>query len=138
MANPSTGYNGRRMKILFDGAVIAAVQTRELKLNRESVDVTNDDSDGFRVLLDEPGVKSVDVSIEGVATIDNYNQLLEKWNGTTYEDVTIEHPNGTVTAAADGFLLSGLTLGGAHNEHVAFSAELQSSGIVTNTPAVSA
>ena len=135
MSNPETGYNGRYMKILFAGVVIAVVQKRELKLNRESIDVTNDDSDGFTTFLSEPGTKGVDVSIEGVTIIDNYDELLSKWEGQTYEDVTVQHPNGTITAARDGFLLGGLTLGAEHNGAVTFKAELKSSGPVTNTRA---
>jgi predicted secreted protein len=137
MSNPETGYNGRYMKILFGGVVIAAVQKRELKFNRESIDVTNDDSDGFTTFLSEPGTKGVDVSLEGVTTIDNYNELLTKWEGSTYEDVTVQHPNGTITAARDGFLLGALSLGAEHKGAVTFKCDLKSSGPVTNTPAVS-
>lgn len=128
MPNPATGYNGRTLKILIEGEVVAAVQSRELTHNRESVDVTNDDSDGWRRLLDEPGVKSLDLSVEGVCTVANMNLWINKWNGTTYEDVAVVYPDGTVVTAADGFLLSGLTIGAEHNAHVSFSAELQSSG----------
>jgi predicted secreted protein len=132
MANPETGYNGRYMRILFDGTPIAAIQKREVKFNRESIDVTNDDSDGFQTFLSEPGVKGVDISVEGVTTIDNYDELLSKWDGQTYENVTVEHPNGTVTSARDGFLLGGLTMGAEHNGACTFKAELKSSGPVTN------
>lgn len=131
MADPTTGYNGRTLKIKFDGEVIAAVQSRELKYKRESVEVTNDDSDGFQRFLSEPGKKGLDLSIEGVATIDNYNLLIDKWNGTTYENVTIEHPNGTEVSAADGFLLADLSHKGEHDKHVAFSASLSSSGPIS-------
>lgn len=137
MSNPETGYNGRYMKILFDGVVIAAVQKRELKFNRESIDVTNDDSDGFTTFLSEPGTKGVDISIEGVTTIDNYDQLLSKWSGQTYENVAIQHPNGTITSARDGFLLGALTMGAEHKGAVTFKSDLKSSGPVTNTSAVS-
>ena len=133
MADPTTGYNGRTLKILFDGEVIAAVQSREIKHKRESVEVTNDDSDGFQRFLSEPGKKGLDLSIEGVVTIDNYNLLMDKWNGTTYENVTLQHANGTEVTAADGFLLSDLSIKGEHDKHIAFSASLSSSGPITVT-----
>lgn len=130
MAEPTLGYNGRSFKILFDGEVIAAVQSREVKRNKEAVDVTTDDSDGWQRVLSEPGVRSVDVTIEGVATIDNYNNLIDRWNGSSLQNVTLQHPNGTEETADDGFFLGNLTMGAEHDKHVSFSAELKSSGPV--------
>lgn len=131
-AAPEAGYNGRELKILFDGEVIAAVQSREIAGAREPVDVSNDDDNGHRRLLPDPGMRSLDLTIEGVITINNYNLWLQKWEGNTFENVTLQHPNGAITSAEFGFFLSELSMSGAHNEHIAFSAKLASSGVVTN------
>lgn len=132
--NPETGYSGRRFKIRKGGVIIAAVQTKEAAHNAEPIDVTNDDSEGYRRLLSERAVRSIDVSIEGVATIANYYRWIADWANDTYEDVALEHPDGTVETAEDGFILTSLAITGEHNGNIAFSAELQSSGPITITP----
>lgn len=129
------GYNGRELIIQIDGVAVAAVQSKTVSRSKSEVDVTNDDSSGWRTLLSDPGTKSIDVSINGVATVDNYNELLTKWNGDVMQNVTIVHPNGDMETAADGFFLSSLEQSGEHDGHVAFTAQLMSSGAVTVTPA---
>lgn len=131
MADPTTGYNGRTLIILKDGLAIAAIQSREFKFKREGVEVTTDDSDGFQRFLSEPGKKGIDVSGEGVATVDNMNILLEMWNGTNFEDISLQFPNGTVITAGDGFLFTDLSMKGEHDKHVAFSCSFVSSGVVS-------
>lgn len=129
------GYNGRVFKIKLNGALIAAVQSKTVTHAREAVDTTNDDSDGWRVLLPNPGVRSVDVSVEGVATEDNYQIILDEWAGTANSTVTIEHADGSTATAEYGFFLGNVELSGSNDAHVAFTASLQSSGEVTITPA---
>lgn len=129
----TAGYNGRAFKIKKGAAVIAAVVTKSTSLAREAIDVTNDDSDGWRKLLPTPGNRAIDVSIEGVATVDNYKSIIQDWEGNALLSITIEHPNGSTQSATDGFFLSSLEFSGEQNGHVTFSAQLQSSGVVTST-----
>lgn len=127
------GYNGRSLKIRLDGVVIAAVRTKTVTHNREPVDTTNDDSDSNRTLLPVPASRSLDVQIEGVATSDNYQDFLANWNGNTLKDVSIENPDGSIEEAEHGFFLGNLENSGEHDGHVAFSAQLMSSGAMTLT-----
>lgn len=135
MSEAEKGYNARDLKIFLDEGegpvLIAAVQSRDIARPREAVDVSNDDSDGWRRLLGKPGTRAIDVSIEGVATVDNYERFLVKWNGATLEDVTLAHPDGS-TETGD-FFLSNLQHQGSHEEHVAFTAELQSADAITRS-----
>lgn len=125
------GYNGRALKIRKDGQVIAAVRTKTAAHNREPVDVTNDDSDSNRTLLPIPAMRSIDTSLEGVATSNNYQEFLEDWNGDTLLDITIENPDGSIEEAEHGFFLGNLEFAGEYNGYVAFSAQLMSSGAMT-------
>lgn len=125
------GYNGRSLKIRKDGQVIAAVRTKGVAHNREPVETTNDDSDGNRILLPQPALKSVDVNLEGVATVNNYQDFLTGWNGSTLQDVTIEHADGSIEEAEHGFFLGNLEYSGEYNGYVAFTAQLMSSGAMT-------
>jgi predicted secreted protein len=129
------GYNGRVFKIKLGATVIAAVQSKTATHAREGVDVTNDDSNGWRILLPDPGVRSMDVSIEGVATEDNYQVILDEWLGIVNSNITIQHADGSTATAQYGFFLGSVEFSGSNDGHVAFTASLQSSGEVTITPA---
>jgi len=128
-----SGYSGRTLRILKDGTVLAAVRSKTVTHNREPVDTTNDDSDSNRELLPVPASRSVDIQVEGVATTANYQQLLAGWNQNVMWDITIEHPDGTIEEAEDGFFLGTLEMAGEHDGYVSFSATLQSSGSMSQT-----
>ena len=124
------GYNGRHLKILKDGVAIAAVRTKTMALGRTPIDVTNDDSDGYQILLPAPGMRSANISVEGVATVNNYQAFLADWEADAFLDVTVQHPDGTSMEAEHGFFLGNIEMSGEHDGYVAFTAELQSSGPV--------
>jgi predicted secreted protein len=128
------GYNGRELVILKASVPIAAVTTKSAAHNREGVDVTTDDSAGNRTLLPDPGMRAMDMSVEGVVTVDNGQDFLEEWNGTVNSDVGVRYPDGTVATAAHGFFLGNLEFKGEYNGRVSFTAQLLSSGAVTFAP----
>lgn len=129
------GYNGRSLQIFKDGVKIAAVRSKGATHTREPVDVTNDDSDGDRTLLPAPALRGVDVTVEGVATIDNYQDFLSDWAADEFLDVEVHHADGAVVEASEGFFLGNIEFSGEYNGYVSFNASLQSSGPVTVTPA---
>lgn len=134
------GYNGRMFKVrrgtvAVPGAVIAAVRTKSAARAREAVDTTNDDSDGWRILLPNPGTRSMDIQVEGVTTIDNYDWMINEWLGNLLTDLHLEHANGAKESAANGFFLSSLEHSGESAGDVAFTATFQSSGAISYTPA---
>lgn len=129
------GYNGRAFTVLLDGVAIAAINNTSSTQTKEGVDVTNNDSDGWRVLLPNPGVRSVDTSVEGVATSENYQVLQSAWFGGSLLDATIVHADGSTMEAEHGFFFGNLEFGGETAGYVSFTAQLQSSGPVTLTPA---
>lgn len=128
------GYNGRALRILIGAQVIAAVRSKTVTHNREGVDVTTDDSDSNRTLLDAPASRSLDLQVEGVATSANYQNFFSIWAGNAMQDVSIEHPDGSIEECEDGFFLGNLENSGEHDGAVMFSAQLQSSGPTTLTP----
>lgn len=129
------GYNGRAFTVLLNGEPIAAINNKTATMNKEAVDVTNDDSDGFRVLLPNPGVKSVDVSVEGVATSENYAILNAAWFGGELLDITVVHADGSTMEAEHGFFFGNLEMGGETAGYVSFTTQLQSSGPIAFTAA---
>lgn len=124
------GYNGRSLRIVRNGLVIAQVQTKSVPHTREPVEVTTDDDDGWRRLLPYPGRRAVDINCDGVASENNYALLRDEWLGNVMSDVEIHHADGAVESCEDGFFLSSLEFSGEEEGHVAFSAAWQSSGPV--------
>jgi len=127
-----TGYNGRDLLIQLGSpaVTIAAVQAKEITRAREAVDTTNDDDDGWRSVLAEPGVRNIDINITGVANTTNYEDLLERWNDDTgLQDATIVHPDGSTESGS--FFMSNLAHGGESGGFVTFTADLISSGEIT-------
>jgi predicted secreted protein len=133
----SQGYSGRRFYLTLDNVRIAAVRTKGSTFTREPIDTTTDDDDGWRELLGEPGRRSVDANVAGVMTAANAGALLTEWEGNLNSDIVIELPDGREVTAAEGFFLGNLEFGGEETGPTTFSAQLQSSGEVTMTPASS-
>ena len=129
----SRGYNGRDLLVKIGGTLVAAVQSKTITKAREAVDVTTDDSDGNRTLLAEPGVRSTDIQVEGVATSSNFSDLLSKFEANTLLQVSAIGPDGS--AQIGDFFLSNLTQTGEHDGAVTFSATFQSSGMVSSSEA---
>lgn len=127
----AAGFSGRSFQIQLAGITIAAVTTKSKTLTREPIDVTTDDSSGWRQLLATPGSRSVDVSIEGVATTANWQLIQDEWLGNVYSDITIVDSNGQTMTAADGFFLASAEFSGEQAGNVSFTAELQSSGVIS-------
>jgi predicted secreted protein len=110
---------------------IPGVREKGVALNGEPVDVSADDSSGWRELLDVAAENQVDLSLSGVTRED---QLKQDWfGGNRTKAVTITYPDGGVIAG--DFYLANYNETGTYNDAVTFDAELQSTGVVTYTPA---
>lgn len=129
------GYNGRDLYVQLDDVTIAAITSKSITNARDPVDVTTDDSNGFRVILPEPGLRYVDASIEGVATSANMALIRAEWEGNVNSDITIVNEDGSTMTAANGFFLGSLEITGESAGAVTFTATLMSSGAITITPA---
>lgn len=127
----TVGYLGRTLRLVRGGEVIAAVRAKTVTHTAESIDVTDGERDGWRRLLDEHDVISVTIEVEGVATSENYKWMLEEWYGSSFTDIVIIHPNGTLAIAEDGAWLQTLEKLGEHNGAVTFTASFTLSGLVT-------
>lgn len=110
---------------------IGGVKEKGIELSGEAIDITSDDSAGWRQLLTLPAQNEVNISLSGVSTDD---VLKSAWfSGDRSEEVAIEFANG---ARIEGtFWLASFSETGTFNEATMFEAELQSSGVVTFTPA---
>lgn len=124
------GYSGRDFQIRLDGVVIAACRTKSSSRMRQAIDNTHEFGDGWRHFLSTPDQISLDVSVSGVATLDNYAILRNEWLGTSFSNVEIVHADGT-TQSAEGAFLANLVFSGETQGFVAFEASFAFSGLIS-------
>lgn len=60
------GILGRDAVLTIAGQAIAGVTTKGLSIANEAIDVTDDDSAGFRTLMAQSGSSTLDLSVSGV------------------------------------------------------------------------
>lgn len=120
---------GRNLTFTKDASVFAAgLRTKSFTINSTPVDITSDDDEGFRTLLEEPGEKQIDVSLEGILKDDALVASIV--NGSTYiSECVMTLPSGA-TITGD-FRFNNLELGAPYNEALTFTATVQSSGEFT-------
>lgn len=135
---PCNGIVGRRIKV-YKGdvatGILFAAQTKSVTLNSESIEVTSDTDEGFRTLLCDPAVRSIDMSIDGILRQDDFlGNLLDPAPQTFLDEYTLFIPGiGEITG---DFFLGTFNLAAPHNEGTTFSTSLSSSGAWVFTPEV--
>lgn len=117
---------GRKVTVSVGGDVVATARTTSMTVNNESVNITSAGDDGVRRLMDEPGEKSVEITLDGLYTDESLYDLAQGASLLTAVVLTYE----TYTLTGDFFLAS-YNEGQPYNEAITFSATLQSSGAVT-------
>jgi predicted secreted protein len=130
------GWVGSTLRIAIDGVIIAAVRTKSVAFGGAAIDITEGEQDGYRRLLGERDERPITVSVEGVATVNNYQRLLTEWYGETLTTVSVLHPDGSSTASPDGAFLNALSHGAEHNGAVSFQAQFTMSGTLAAVPFV--
>lgn len=122
---------GRKVILKLNGTAIAAGRTKSLTINNSSVNVTTDDDLGIQTLLDEYGEKSVEVSIDGIAT----DEVLLNLSLTTRPEAALVFDFGTYTITGDFFMTS-YSGSMPYNEAATFSASFSSSGAIVKAPKI--
>lgn len=124
---------GRELKLTRDGVAIAGVRTKSFTINRNPVDVTNDDDNGYRALLGDPGEIQVDFSVDGV-TKDSILRGAAMGTTNVLEDLELEWPDGYKIKM--DFFLASYEESGNYNEAITFSASFQGTGepVITLPP----
>jgi predicted secreted protein len=122
------GWVGRTLRIGIDGQILAAVRAKSVAYVNTPIDLSDGERNGFRRLAEQGDVRSIDVSVDGVATVENWPVLRDAWEGEEFVSLTIEQPDGS-TFTADA-VLAALSRTGEHSGAVGFSASFQLSGVL--------
>ncbi|NKE43383.1 hypothetical protein HB662_01235 [Roseomonas frigidaquae] len=133
---PTTAYKGRDGKVLIStngGSTfveIPGVRTTGMSGDNGPVDITNVSSAGWRELLTDAGVASIDVSIDGiVSTGTAFAALVAHMTGKTSGYFRVSFGNGGQMTGL--FTVQNWTVTGAYNDAQTFQASLQSIGAPT-------
>ena len=109
--------------------VEATVQSKSVAINNEPIDITNDDSDAWRTLLDRPSLRSIDLSVSGVYSNDGL--IAESMAATSsITHLFMQVTFGTEFTLTGKFALTSVSSSGEYTDAVKFEASLQSSGEV--------
>lgn len=130
---------GRYFEIRKNNVVIAQCQSKSLKINNEVIDITNDNSAGFRELAEQYSMRTMDISFDGVADDDTWMGLVleDNANVSTSQILTDITLNAAGYFAITGnFMVTSYEISGSFDDVVKFSCELQSTGAWSfdNTP----
>ena len=126
-------YTGRKLRIKRGSTNIAGARTDSLTINNEPIDITDKDDSGWRTMLADVGVRSVDAEVEGVLddasliaiAVGTSTSILQAW--------TIEIQGlGSFTG---NWHLASFAITGEQADAVTFTASIQSSGTITWTAA---
>jgi TP901-1 family phage major tail protein len=115
---------------------VAGIREKSITLAGEAVDITNDDSAGWRQLLDAAQVNSVEISASGVLIDDT---LRTAWfagadgSGERMAPAEFEYSDGGIVSGT--FYLQEYSETGNHDGEITFEATWMSNGVVAYTPA---
>ncbi|RMD52397.1 hypothetical protein D6827_00085 [Candidatus Parcubacteria bacterium] len=127
-------FNGRQLTIDWKATTLVGVRTRGITMNNQLVDVTSDDSNGWRQLLANPGVKSISVQVTFV--YDDETLIAEFFNAAaTGETLQVNLPSSLTTPGnfSGTFILESVEQNGEHDGELIATATFQSTGAVTYT-----
>tara|TARA_R110000868_G_scaffold40878_1_gene140478 strand:- start:442 stop:855 length:414 start_codon:yes stop_codon:yes gene_type:complete len=117
------------------------ITSKGVSIAKEAIDITSDEDNGYRTLLDDVGSKTLDISFSGVTKDTTIRTLINTDGSQLYTDITVEFPPVGSQAAGDTisgsfFLNSVSETGGDSNGTISFDGALQSSGEWTYTAGV--
>jgi|DEB0MinimDraft_12_1074336.scaffolds.fasta_scaffold189093_1 predicted secreted protein len=114
------------------------ITSKGVSIAKEAIDITSDEDNGYRTLLDDVGSKTLDISFSGVTKDTTIRTLINTDGSQLYTDITVEFPPVGAQTTGDTisgsfFLNSVSETGGDSNGTISFDGALQSSGEWTYT-----
>lgn len=121
------GNLGYDMTIALNGNTFAGVRSKNPSFNREPVDISDDNSQGWRELLAIPGQRQVNIPVSGIVKDTVLREAF--FAGDVLHGIEITYPDGGVLVGS--FFMASYSETGEYNGAITFDAEFQSSGEVT-------
>jgi predicted secreted protein len=118
----------RTYTISVDGTDIATARTKSFTINNTVVNVSSDEDAGLQRLLDVPGEKSIEVSVEGM-TDPTDTTLFDLANSGTDIVGAIVFTSATETITGN-FAITSYSDGMPYNDAITFTASFSSDGAI--------
>jgi len=125
--------SGRLVRIKKGGTAVAGARTDNLTINNEPIDITDKGDAGWRTMLADVGVRSIDADVEGVLLDDSLLAVAMGAGSGLLSAWSIE-VSGIGTFSGD-FFLNSFAVTGEQADTATFTANIQSSGAITYTAA---
>jgi len=128
--------NAVLIKIAISGTqtTVGGLRSSSITLNEESVDVTNKDSAGARILLADAGISTVSISGSGVFT-DSASEVQLRTNQSSTALSAMSFIVPDLGTFAGNFHIASLEYAGEYNGEATFSATFESGGVISFTAA---
>ena len=124
---------GRNIILKSNGVKIAGVREKSIAVNGEPVDISDDDSAGWRELLAEDGARMIDITVSGVTKNAVLRAAKFAGGASTILALTLDYEDGAQIAG--NFKLVNYSETDPYQDAVTFEASLQSTGAVAYTAA---
>lgn len=127
------GQMGREVTMTLGGQSILGVQTKGLTVNNETLDTTDENSNGWMEALALPGQKSIELPFSGmVKNLEMLRAIMSGPDQSQIYAITLSYSDGSVVSG--DFFLASYTETGEYNALYTFDVSLTSSGQVDFTP----
>jgi len=137
----ATAYKGRLvlLKVFAAGAntansaeanTVFSARSTSLQLNSESVDITDKSQNGWRILGEDMGLKSMSISLDGVFTNTAVENVIRGYatSGNVFQAI-VSTENGD--AWQGDFYIPSYSRAGVYNGEETFSITLESAGEIS-------
>ena len=124
---------GRDITATWGGTSLGGVRETGITMNGDAIDITDNDSNGFRELLADTARNELNISISGVSKANTLAADIFGSNADRTQTLVVTYANGDTLSAT--FWLASYTETGAYEDATTFAAEFQSSGTITFTAA---
>lgn len=130
---------GRSVQIKRNGVVVAGARTKGISIAGSPIDVTTDDDDAIRKLLNEPGQLDVSINVSGLlvsgALRDEALDTSDRVKPTEFIFGGFQGSPANTNGYSGEFFMSSFSINAEYQGAVAFEATFESADRVTYTAA---
>ena len=120
---------GRNVLLAIAGNPVAGLRTKNITVNKENIDISDDNSLGWREMLSEDGERSIDIACDGIRKDDAL--LAISMTDNNVFAATLTYPDGGVLSG--NFKLSAYGEKAEYKSGAEFTCTLSSTGVITYT-----
>jgi len=129
-----TAQKGRLFLLKIGAETVQTARSTSMTINNEQVDITAKDTNGWRELLEDGGIKSMTISLSGPFKDAAVEEVLRGYaQANSINAMSVVSGNGDVWSG--DFAISSYARNSDYNDVEAYDVTLESSGIITFTPA---